>query len=97
MALCFEGELGKEQAAIVLQAIETKSGFGLVARGPFAVDLQAPDAPSPHAISLEAAYADGLLRLEFHLEEHEAERWRLWIVAEALARGVVLQLARVAR
>ncbi len=97
MTLYFEGKLGKEQAVVVLRVLETETGFGLVARGPFAVDLQLPDAPSPHAVSLEAAYADGSLRLEFHLEEREAERWCRWLVEQALARGIALQLARVAR
>ncbi len=88
----FVAEISEPDASAVLSILTQESDLLVVSYGKLAVDLQRPDSPSPHAISLEASYADGRLRLVFHMQPAEVERRRKWLVEFARGRGIELAL-----
>lgn len=92
----YQVELSQEQASKILELLQTGSDLEVVSRGPLAVDLQLPNAPSPHAVNLEASYSDGLLRLTFHMAGDEIERRCSWLRDRALGLDVNLVLESAA-
>ncbi len=87
--------LSQEDAELLLETLKNDSDLQIVSYGAHAVDLQLPDAPSPHAVNLEASYSAGALRLAFHMDEATAQRQREWLFERAQARGVKLTLSLV--
>ncbi len=95
MGATYVAPLTEPDAERVLAILKSESDLLLVSYGPHAVDLQLPDAPSPHAVNLEASYSAGTLRLSFHMDEATVQRQREWLLERAQARGVRLTLSLV--
>lgn len=88
----YRAELSQDQASKLLELLARGSDLEVVSSGPLALDLQLPNAPSPHAVNLEASYADGLLRLTFHMAEDELERRLRWLEERARALDLHIEL-----
>src|SRR5262245_36911242 len=95
MSTDYTAEICEKDAAEVLEMLRMESDLQLVSYGEWAVDLQLLTAPSPHAVHLEASYAEGRLRLSFHMNDTERDRHRQRLIDRARARGITLELALV--
>ena len=92
MTTTFETPISEPDALAILAILRSESDLELVSYGAYALDLQLPDAPSPHAVNLDASFAAGRLRLVFHMAEGEARKRVTWLVELARARGIRLSL-----
>lgn len=96
MSTRYEANLDERDALLALRALRDESDLELVSFGERAVDLQLPDAPSPHAVNLEASFDGARLLLIFHMGDAEVARRRDWLVQRMRAHGVVLELRSIA-
>ena len=80
-------------AELLLNDLQRRESLELVSYGTRAVSLQFPNAPSPHAVSIDASYGDGNLAIELYMLPAEAERIRGVLLALAAARGIALAFA----
>ncbi len=95
MGATYVTAITQPDAQRVLAFLKNESELQVVSYGEHAVDLQFSDAPSPHAVNLDASYSAGSLRLVFHMTEAAEERLREWLVKRARALGVPLELSLV--
>jgi hypothetical protein len=91
MGARFATAVSEQEASVALATIRDDLGLEVVSYGPYAVDLQLPDAPSPHAVNVEASYSGGSLRIVFHTSDDEARRIREALTDALAERGIALR------
>src|SRR5689334_15108739 len=90
MARVFIADVSGTDGAAILRCLREDPDWGLVAYGEHAVDLQLPDAPSPHAVNLSASVTGTRLRLEFHMGDADVSERCRRLVERAHAHGIAL-------